>query len=222
MSIPACDEDKATLEARCPEAKQSFYMTYGKRALDLFASVFGLLALSPLFLMIAIGIKLTSRGRVLFRQTRIGRQGRPYGILKFRSMYEGDAGGSSLTVAGDRRVTPFGKFLRRFKLDELPQLWNVFRGDMSLVGPRPEVPAYVAHYTSEQRVVLSVRPGITDPSSLAYRDEEALLEAATDPEHVYRTCILPDKLARSSAYLQNVTLSSDLRIILQTLGSSLF
>jgi len=222
MSIPACDQDKANLEAQSPEVKQGFYMTYGKRALDLLASVFGLLALSPLFLMIAIGIKLTSRGRVLFRQTRIGRQGSPFSILKFRSMYTGDAGGSSITVAGDRRVTPLGKFLRRFKLDELPQLWNVFRGDMSLVGPRPEVPAYVAHYTSEQRVVLSVRPGITDPSSLAYRDEEALLEAASDPEHFYRTCILPDKLARSSAYLQNVTLSSDLRIILQTLGSSLF
>jgi lipopolysaccharide/colanic/teichoic acid biosynthesis glycosyltransferase len=222
MSIPACEEDKATFEVQSPEPKQGFYMTYGKRALDLFASAFGLLTLSPFFLMIAIGIKLTSRGRVLFRQTRIGRQGRPFSILKFRSMYAGDDGGSAITVAGDRRVTSLGKFLRRFKLDELPQLWNVFCGDMSLVGPRPEVPAYVAHYTSEQRVVLSVRPGITDPSSLAYRDEEAVLEAASDPEHFYRTCILPDKLARSSAYLQKITFLSDLRIILQTLGSSLF
>jgi lipopolysaccharide/colanic/teichoic acid biosynthesis glycosyltransferase len=222
MSIPACDESKAAWELQSPEAKQGFYACYGKRAFDLFASAAGLLALSPLFFVIAIGIKLTSRGGVLFRQTRIGRQGRPFSILKFRSMYTGDADGSAITVAGDRRITPPGRLLRRFKLDELPQLWNVFRGDMSLVGPRPEVPAYVQHYTSEQRVVLSVRPGITDPSSLAYRHEETVLETASDPEHFYRTCILPDKLARSSVYLQNVTFSSDLRIILQTLGSSLF
>src|SRR5262245_43668966 len=188
-------------------------MSYWKRALDLFATAVGLFAFSPLFLMIAISIKLTSRGTVLFRQTRIGRQGRPFSILKFRSMYAGDTDGSAITVAGDRRITPLGKVLRRFKLDELPQLWNVFRGDMSLVGPRPEVPAYVAQYTSEQRLVLSVRPGITDPSSLAYRHEETVLEAANDPEHFYRKYILPDKLARSSAYLQNVTFSNDLRII---------
>ena len=222
MSIPACDEDQAACELHCPAAKQGFYTSYGKRALDLSTSAIGLLVLLPLLLAIAIGIKLTSRGRVLFRQTRVGRHGRRFNILKFRSMYSGDANGSAITVAGDRRVTPFGKFLRRSKLDELPQLWNVFRGEMSLVGPRPEVPAYVAHYTPEQRVVLSVRPGITDPSSLAYRHEETALDAASDPECFYRTHILPDKLARSSAYLQSVTFSSDLRIILQTLGSSLF
>jgi lipopolysaccharide/colanic/teichoic acid biosynthesis glycosyltransferase len=222
MSIPACEEDNAACELHCPQAKLGFYTSYGKRALDLSTSAVGLLALTPLFLAIAIAIKLTSRGRVLFRQTRIGRHGRPFSILKFRSMYSGDADGSVITVAGDRRVTPLGKFLRRFKLDELPQLWNVFRGEMSLVGPRPEVSAYVAHYTPKQRVVLSVRPGITDPSSLAYRHEETLLEAASDPECFYRMHILPDKLARSSAYLQNVTFSGDLRIILQTLGSFLF
>ena len=222
MSIPACDEDKAAWELQSAVAKPGFYMSYGKRLLDLSASAGGLLALLPLFLAIAIGIKLTSHGTVLFRQTRIGRQGRPFRILKFRSMYTGGADGSAVTVASDRRITRLGKFLRRFKLDELPQLWNVFRGDMSLVGPRPEIPAYVAYYTLEQRVVLSVRPGITDPSSLAYRDEETVLDTASDPEHFYRTCILPDKLARSSAYLQHITFSSDLRIILQTLGSSLF
>jgi len=225
MSIPACDQGKAakaTWESASPAGKRGFYMSYGKRALDLSVSAVGLLVLSPVFLAIAIGIKLTSRGKVFFRQTRIGRQGRPFGIFKFRSMYTGGADDCAITVASDRRITPLGKFLRRCKLDELPQLWNVVCGDMSLVGPRPEVPAYVAHYTSEQRVVLSVRPGITDPSSLAYRDEETILEAASDPEHFYRTRILPDKLARSGDYLQRVTFSSDLRIILETLGSSLF
>jgi len=221
MSIPACDEDKAALALHSPEATQGFYVSCGKRALDIFASAAALLTLSPLFAMVALSIKLTSPGPILFRQIRIGRKGLRFNVLKFRSMYIRDSDGSPITVAGDDRITPVGRFLRRFKLDELPQLLNVLRGDMSMVGPRPEVPVYVAHYTPEQRVVLSVRPGITDPSSLVYRREEEILAAASDPEEFYRTCILPDKLARSGAYLQNVTFYGDVRIIWKTLTSSL-
>lgn len=223
MSIPSCDEDKVALNLRCSEVTHGFYVSYGKRALDIFVSTAGLLTLSPVFVAVALGIKLASRGPVFFRQTRIGREGVPFSIFKFRSMYVSDwQRRSAVTVAGDDRITPLGRFLRRFKLDELPQLWNVLRGDMSMVGPRPEVPVYVAHYTPEQLVVLSVRPGITDPSSLAYRREEEVLAAASDPEHFYRTCILPDKLARSSTYLQNVTFRDDVRIILKTIISSLY
>jgi lipopolysaccharide/colanic/teichoic acid biosynthesis glycosyltransferase len=222
MSIPACDEDQAALDLQSSEATQGFYVSYGKRALDICASAVALLTFSPLFAMVALSIKLTSRGPIFFRQIRIGRKGLPFGVWKFRSMYVRDSDGSSITVAGDDRITPVGRFLRRFKLDELPQLLNVLRGDMSMVGPRPEVPVYVAHYTPEQRIVLSVRPGITDPSSLVYRREEEILAAASDPEDFYRTCILPDKLARSGAYLQNVTFYSDVRIIWKTLTSSLF
>lgn len=223
MSIPACSEDKAAFELHSSEVAQGFYVTYGKRALDIFGAASGLLTLSPVLAMVALSIKLTSRGPVFFRQIRIGRKGLPFSVLKFRSMYQGAGkNGSAITIAGDHRITPIGRFLRRFKLDELPQLWNVLRGDMSLVGPRPEVPVYVAHYTPEQRVVLSVRPGITDPSSLVYRREEDILASASDPEKFYRTRILPDKLARSSAYLQNISLYGDTRIILKTIISSLF
>jgi lipopolysaccharide/colanic/teichoic acid biosynthesis glycosyltransferase len=138
-------------------------------------------------------------------------------------MYASDSdGGSAITIAGDERITPIGRFLRRFKLDEWPQLWNVLRGDMSLVGPRPEVPVYVVRYTPEQRLVLSVRPGITDPSSLVYRNEENVLATVSDPEDFYRTRILPDKLARSVTYLLNVTFYNDIQIIWKTLTSSLF
>jgi lipopolysaccharide/colanic/teichoic acid biosynthesis glycosyltransferase len=223
MSIPACGENKAAFDLHSSQATPGFYASYGKRALDICGSAGGLLMLSPVFAIAALSIKLTSRGPVFFRQTRIGRQGHPFRIFKFRSMHASDSdSGSAITIAGDARVTQVGRFLRRFKLDELPQLWNVLRGDMSLVGPRPEVPVYVADYTLEQRVVLSVRPGVTDPSSLAYRREEEILAAASDPESFYKTRILPDKLARSGAYLQNVTFYNDVRIILKTFASSLF
>jgi lipopolysaccharide/colanic/teichoic acid biosynthesis glycosyltransferase len=223
MPIPVCNEDKAGFDLHSPELTLGFYATYGKRALDIFGSASGLLTISPVLAIVALSIKLTSRGPVFFRQNRIGRKGLPFKVLKFRSMYLGaDQNGAAITVAGDDRITPIGKFLRRFKLDELPQLWNVLRGDMSLVGPRPEVPLYVAHYTPEQRIVLSVRPGITDPSSLVYRREEDILATASDPEKFYRTRILPDKLARSNAYLQNITFYGDVRIIFKTIISSFF
>jgi lipopolysaccharide/colanic/teichoic acid biosynthesis glycosyltransferase len=223
MPIPACNEDKAAFDLHSSEFAKSFYVTYGKRTLDILGSVGGLLTFLPVLAVIALSIKLTSRGPTFFRQIRVGRKGRPFSVLKFRSMYlDAAQDGPAITIAGDNRITPIGRFLRRFKLDELPQLWNVLRGDMSLVGPRPEVPVYVAHYTPEQRIVLSVRPGITDPSSLAYRREEDILASASDPEKFYRTRILPDKLARSNAYLQNVTLCGDIQIIFKTIISSFF
>ena len=199
---------------------KGFYATYGKRALDILAATAGLIVLSPVFGLVACCIKLTSRGPVLFRQVRIGKDGRPFRILKFRSMMQSSIGDLKITVAGDSRVTRVGKFLRRHKVDELPQLWNVIRGQMSLVGPRPEVPVYIEEYTREQRMVLSVRPGITDSASLAYRHEEEILANQGSPEQFYRTQILPDKLARNKAYLEKITLRNDIRIILKTISSS--
>lgn len=199
---------------------KGFYATYGKRALDILAATAGLILLSPVFGLVACCIKLTSRGPVLFRQVRIGKDGRPFRILKFRSMMQSSIGDLKITVAGDSRVTRVGKFLRRHKVDELPQLWNVIRGQMSLVGPRPEVPVYIEEYTREQRMVLSVRPGITDSASLAYRHEEEILANQRDPEQFYRTQILPDKLARNKAYLEEITLRNDIRVIVKTISSS--
>jgi lipopolysaccharide/colanic/teichoic acid biosynthesis glycosyltransferase len=202
---------------------QGFYAKYGKRILDILASMAGLILLSPLPAIIACRVKWTSRGTVCYRQVRVGKDGRPFRIVKFRSMVAHASGNdSAITVAGDLRVTAVGSFLRRYKLDELPQLWNVLRGEMSLVGPRPEVPFYVADYTPEQRAVLSARPGITDPATLVYRHEEQILAAQDDPENFYRTRVLPDKLARNSVYLQDMTFTNDFRIILKTISSSLW
>jgi lipopolysaccharide/colanic/teichoic acid biosynthesis glycosyltransferase len=199
-----------------------FYAQYGKRAMDIFSAATGLVLLAPVFGFVACCIKLTSRGPVFYRQLRIGKDGRTFRILKFRSMVEAASEADlRITVAGDSRVTPVGMLLRRYKVDELPQLWNVVRGEMSLVGPRPEVPEYVANYSAEQRRVLSARPGITDPASLAYRHEEEILAQHGDPELCYRTQILPDKLALNRDYLEKITLRGDLRIILQTIAASL-
>lgn len=199
----------------------SFYAEYGKRVLDTFLAATGLVLLLPLLGLVACCIKLTSRGPILFRQVRVGKDGRPFHILKFRSMAaQATDKLERITVAGDSRITPIGRFLRHYKVDELPQLWNVIRGQMSLVGPRPELPHYVSAYTPKERVVLSARPGITDPASLAYRYEEELLAEQSNPEEFYRTKILPDKLARNAAYLQRVTFKTDIGIILRTFSSA--
>lgn len=188
-----------------------------RRALDLAASLAGLVILSPLFALIAVGIKLDSPGPVFYWSQRVGKGGRPFQLYKFRSMVaDADRRGPGITVAGDPRITRVGRFLRRTKLDELPQLINVLKGDMSLVGPRPEDPRYVALYTPEQRRVLAVRPGITSAASLTYRHEEQLLSGG-DWETVYRTRVLPDKLAIDLAYLEHRTLASDLKLILRTI-----
>jgi lipopolysaccharide/colanic/teichoic acid biosynthesis glycosyltransferase len=226
MPIRLLDQEQEQLapmrdsEQRLAFAK-GFYANYGKRALDIVSVTTGLILLAPILGLAACCIKLTSRGPVLYRQIRIGQGGRPFQILKFRSMtMQSSTKDLRITIAGDSRVTPVGKFLRRFKIDELPQLWNVIRGEMSLVGPRPEVPVYVEEYTPEQRMVLLERPGITDPASLVYRHEEVILGAQGNPEHFYKTKILPDKLALNRAYLEKITLSNDIRIIVKTICSS--
>lgn len=176
----------------------------------------GLVLLAPTLLLAAVWVRLDSPGPVLFRQTRIGRDGVPFTIHKFRTMRVEP--GAAITVGEDPRITRSGRFLRQTKLDELPQLWDVLRGAMSLVGPRPELPRYVELYPADLRAqVLSVRPGITDPASLAYSHEAELLAAAADPEREYREVILPAKLRLSAEYAACATLATDLRLILATL-----
>jgi lipopolysaccharide/colanic/teichoic acid biosynthesis glycosyltransferase len=226
MSIQALDREKGHGGLVRDTGQHSaftkgFYANYGKRALDVLSATAGLILLSPVFGLVACCIKLTSRGPVFHRQLRIGKGARPFRIVKFRSMVmQAPKRDLRITIAGDPRVTAIGRILRRYKVDELPQLWNVMRGDMSLVGPRPELPFYVAQYAADHRMVLSARPGITDPASLAYRHEEQILADQIDPEHFYRTQILPDKLANNIAYLQKITLRNDIRIILKTISSS--
>ena len=190
-----------------------------KRALDFAAALAGLVLLAPLLAVVAAWIRLDSPGPVFFRQERVGRGGVPFRIHKFRTMRAAaEAAGPALTVGADPRITRAGAFLRRTKLDELPQLIDVLRGDMSLVGPRPEVPRYVATYPPALRAkVLSVRPGITDPASLQFRDESALLARAADPEREYREVVLPAKLRLAADYVDQATLAGDLRLIGSTL-----
>jgi FlaA1/EpsC-like NDP-sugar epimerase/lipopolysaccharide/colanic/teichoic acid biosynthesis glycosyltransferase len=188
-----------------------------KRLFDIVASLLGLLILSPFLVLVAIAIKATSRGPVLFRQVRVGRNGREFRVLKFRTMVvDAPRLGGQLTVAGDPRITAVGRVLRASKMDEFPQLWNVVVGDMSLVGPRPEVPKYVALYDQEQRQVLSVRPGVTDYASITYFDENALLAKSADPEGTYIREIMPHKLRLNHLYLQRRSFVEDIRILLAT------
>ena len=189
-----------------------------KRLFDIVASGLGLLILSPLFLIVAIWIKLDSPGPVFFRQVRVGRYNKDFRIFKFRTMRVGSDKGSQITIGGrDPRVTRAGYWLRKFKIDELPQLINVFIGDMSLVGPRPEVRHYVDMYTPEQMHVLDVRPGITDAASIMFRNESEFLEQADDPEKHYVEVLMPKKLELYLQYVKNHSLMGDIRLILKTL-----
>ena len=190
-----------------------------KRTLDILASALGLVLLAPVLLVVALLIKLDSTGPVFFRQVRVGRYGQPFRIFKFRTMAQVQAPSApQLTVAADARITRVGHWLRRSKLDELPQLIDVLRGTMSLVGPRPEVPRYVEHYPDESRErVLSVRPGITDFASVHYRNEGELLARAADPEREYIDVILPSKLRYAMHYVDNVSVADDLRVLGLTL-----
>lgn len=188
-----------------------------KRIFDVTASGLGLLLLSPLFLIVAIWIKLDSPGPVFYRQTRVGRYNKDFRLLKFRSMRIGSDKKGLITVGGrDPRVTRSGYYIRKYKLDELPQLINVFKGDMSLVGPRPEVRKYVDLYTPEQLHVLDVRPGITDMASIRYRNENELLEQAADPEQFYRDTVMQDKLRINLEYVSDHSFFKDIKIILMT------
>ena len=190
-----------------------------RRALDLVVGGTLLLVAAPALAVLAAAVRATSPGPALFVQERVGRDGRPFGLLKLRTMVaDAPARGAALTAPGDPRITRLGGWLRRWKLDELPQLVNVVRGDMSLVGPRPEDPRYVALYTEEEREVLRARPGITGPASLAYRHEEALL-SDDDWEARYRSEVLPAKLALDREYLSRRTVWSDASLVLRTVAS---
>jgi lipopolysaccharide/colanic/teichoic acid biosynthesis glycosyltransferase len=188
-----------------------------KRYYDVFFSAVGLIALSPLLLLIILAIKLIDRGPVFYRQKRVGQHGVPFHIWKFRTMVpNADQNGPSVTGTGDKRITHLGRILRRTKLDELPQLWNVLRGEMSLVGPRPEVPCYVELYTAAQRTILENKPGITDLASLCFRDEESLLQNTADTDQFYIEQCLPRKLALNQHYAGQANIFKDTWIILRT------
>ena len=188
-----------------------------KRFFDVVASGIGLILLSPLFVILAIWIKCDSTGPVFYRQIRVGRNNRDFQLLKFRSMRVGSDKKGLITVGGrDPRITRSGYYIRKYKLDEFPQLINVLKGDMSLVGPRPEVRKYVDMYTEEQMHVLDVRPGITDLASIRYRNENELLERVNDPDKYYVEVIMPDKLRINLEYVARHSFTFDIRLIFQT------
>ena len=188
-----------------------------KKLFDIFASGLGLLILSPLFIVVAIWIKLDSKGPVFYKQLRVGRHNKDFYIYKFRSMRVGADSGSLVTI-GDRdpRVTRSGYFIRKYKIDELPQLFNVLIGDMSLVGPRPEVRHYVDYWTEAQMRVLDVRPGITDPASIKYRNENELMEKAENPEEYYINVIMQEKIKLYLEYVDNASFWYDIKLIFKT------
>ena len=188
-----------------------------KRLFDIIASGLGLLVLSPLFLILAIWIKLDSKGPVFYRQVRVGKDNKDFRIFKFRSMRVGSDKGSLVTIGGrDPRITRSGYIIRKLKLDELPQLINVFVGDMSLVGPRPEVRHYVDYWTPEQMHVLDVRPGITDPASIKFRNENELMEQAEAPEDYYINVIMQEKLKLYLDYVEHRSFFGDIGLIFKT------
>ena len=188
-----------------------------KRLFDIIASGLGLIVLSPLFIILAVWIKLDSKGPVFYRQVRVGKDNKDFRIFKFRSMRVGSDKGSLVTIGGrDPRITRSGYLIRKLKLDELPQLINVFVGDMSLVGPRPEVRHYVDYWTPEQMHVLDVRPGITDPASIKFRNENELMEKAENPEEYYINVIMQEKLKLYLEYVRNHSFWGDIGLILKT------
>jgi lipopolysaccharide/colanic/teichoic acid biosynthesis glycosyltransferase len=188
-----------------------------KRSFDIFAAAIGLFVLSPLFLLIAIAIKLDSRGPVFFKQERIGREFRSFFIYKFRTMVENTWEiGSALTIGMDPRITRIGRWLRKTKVDELPQIINVLKGEMSLVGPRPEVPRYVEMFRQDYEEILKLRPGITDLASLKYQNESEWLSQFDHPEREYVTHVLPEKIKLAKEYVQRTSMSVDIALILKT------
>ncbi|MBE6829805.1 sugar transferase [Caproiciproducens sp. CPB-2] len=193
-----------------------------KRAFDIVVSLLILAVCSPFFLLLALAVKIDSRGPVFYRQVRVGRYNQDFKIFKFRTMVQdADKIGPPLTVGDDPRVTKVGRFIRKLRLDEFSQLLNVLGGSMSLVGPRPEVRKYVDVYAPEYMATLLIRPGITATSSIAFKDEDSLLNAAEDPEKVYVEQILPPKMAYNLEYMKNISLLNDIKIMFRTVGAVL-
>ncbi len=186
-----------------------------KRGIDITFAAVTLLVLFPLFLLFAVLIRLDSKGPVLFRQTRMGRHFRTFQILKLRTMRNGEQG-AAITLGSDPRITRFGAWLRRWKLDEFPQLWNVFRGDMSLVGPRPVIPELAREFVADYDDLIRVRPGLTDPASVQYCRETEILSLVPDPLAYFKSVVIPEKLRLSRKYLQTATIASDFAVIVKT------
>lgn len=189
-----------------------------KRLFDFLVSFIGIIILSPILIIVSISIKIDSRGKVLFLQKRVGQHGKVFNIYKFRTMVtDAEKLGKQITVGKDKRITRVGSFLRKYKLDELPQLFNVLKGEMSFVGPRPEVPNYVRLYNEAEKKVLSVKPGITDFASIKYRNENEILGKVSNPEEYYINVIMKNKLELNLKYIDNNNIFLDIKIILETL-----
>ncbi len=188
-----------------------------KRVFDFIVSALGIVVFSPVLILSALLVKVDSPGPIFFKQQRIGKEFRPFWIYKFRTMRASLDQGPNITIGNDPRITGIGRLLRQTKIDELPQLINILRGEMSFVGPRPEVPQYVQLYRKEYQQILTVRPGLTDLASLKYRDEAALLASAENPEEEYVRRILPDKIMLATDYIQRASFFFDLRLILETI-----
>lgn len=189
-----------------------------KRVFDFFAALIGIILISPVLIVVCVAIKLDSSGKIMFLQKRVGKDEKEFYIYKFRTMVtDAEKLGKQITVGNDNRITKVGAFLRKYKIDELPQLFNVLKGDMSLVGPRPEVPKYVALYSEEQKKVLSVRPGITDLASLRYSDENEILGKVDNPEEHYINVIMQDKLGLNLEYIKKSNLFFDISLIIKTI-----
>ena len=194
------------------------YKKYGKRVFDIIASVLGLFVLLPLFIMIAIWIKLSSKGPMFYIQNRVGKDFKEFSLYKFRSMrVDADKEGPLVTSKDDARITKVGKFIRKTKIDELPQLLNVIKGDMSLVGPRPEVKRYVDAKYDEYKKILEVKPGITDNAAIAFRDEEEIMAKYHDKEKAYIEEVLPKKIKLYHEYMDNISFVNDIKLILHTI-----
>ena len=201
--------------ANIPPSPLSLWQRTAKRCLDVVGSVAGLLVTSPFLLVAVLLARWDTRASGFFRQERTGLDGKPFQCIKLRTMR--DVKGTTVTTANDPRITPLGHWLRKLKLDELPQLWNVLRGDMSFVGPRPDVAEYTDLISGADRVVLSIRPGITGPASIKFRDEAVLLAAQDDPEHYNKTVIYPEKTRINRHYIENYSLAGDIVYILRTI-----
>lgn len=215
MSEVLIEESSAEIDEILKKRKIQLVL---KRIFDIVVSFIGLFILLPIFLVIAIVIKLNSKGPVFFRQVRVGKGGKEFRIFKFRTMVvDAEKKGMQITVDGDNRITKPGKFLRKSKMDELPQLINVLIGDMSFVGPRPEVPKYVEMYDKNQRSILKIRPGITDIASIEYRDENFLLAKSVDPEQTYIRDIMPKKIELNVIYIKKLSVIRDIKLIFKTI-----
>lgn len=196
----------------------NLYCQYGKRWFDFSAAILGIIVLSPILFLLSIIVKVSSKGPVFFKQERIGKNFVPFKMIKFRSMIVNETKNHQLvTSSGDPRITSVGKFLRRYKLDELPQLLNVITGDMSLVGPRPEVMRYIQHYKKEYEFILSIKPGITDNAAIAFRNEQEILSQYKDSETAYIEKIMPKKMALYKKYIQKQTFLNDIGLIFKTI-----